>query len=116
MILQKTVTLDRNRTATVYELTVAEVRQLLSEHCGLQQAPTLELLTDRHGEAKAMLATAIQLPDGEVLDDLPLSEWMAVHQAFVDLNQTLFQLAAARDQAAATQDRRSDSLINPAQD
>lgn len=103
MRLQKVIPLDEaGRFATVRELTVAEVRQLLSEHCLLKQVPTLELLTSHHGEAKAVLHDAIGLPNNEALDDLPLSELLLISTAFVELNQALFQLAAAREQVAAT--------------
>ncbi|MFA6701015.1 MAG: hypothetical protein WCS28_12705 [Thiomicrospira sp.] len=111
MRLEKIVTLDdAGRFATVRELTVAEVRQLLSEHCLLKQVPTLELLTSHHGEAKAVLQDAIELPNDEALDDLPLSELLQISEAFVQLNQALFQLAAAKEQVAAeTQDRPSSN-------
>lgn len=109
MRLSKTIPLNKGRFATVHELTVAEVRQLLSEHSTLSQAPTLELLRENHGEAKQVLSQAIELPKGETLDDLPLSEWLLINSAFIELNQALFQLAAAREQVAATQDRPSNS-------
>ncbi len=109
MRLSKTVPLDNHRTATLRELNVAEVRQLISEHSTLNQIPTLELLSGHHGEAKAVLHAAIQLPEGEALDDLPLSELLLINAAFIELNAALFQLAAAKDTAAATPDRPSNS-------
>ena len=109
MRLNKTIMLDAKRIATVRELTVAEVRQLISEHSTLSQVPTLELLGLNHGEAKSVLHTAISLPKGEALDELPLSELLLINEAFIELNQALFQLAAAKDQAAAAHDRQSNS-------
>jgi hypothetical protein len=109
MILQKTVVLDQDRTAIVRELTVAEVRQLLSEHHSLRQIPTLELLQSNHAEAKQILKNVIALPHGETLDQLPLSELLQIHAVFMELNQALFQLAAAMDPAAAIPDRPSSS-------
>lgn len=111
MRLEKTVLLDnQGRYAVVRELTVAEVRKLLSEHSTLSNVPTLELLTGRHAEAKQVLSQAITLaPFDETLDDLPLSELLLINVAFIELNQALFQLAAAREQVAAEPDRPSDS-------
>lgn len=116
MRLSKVVALDESRAATVRELTVAEVRQLLSEHSTLKQAPTMELLRANHGEASALLVAAIDLPEGEVFDELPLSELLMINAAFLDVNKALFQLAAAMEQVAVPPDRQSPSSIASAQD
>ena len=75
----------------------------------MSQVPTLELLGGNHGEAQAVLCHSITLPNGETLDGLPLSELLMINDAFIELNQALFQVAAAMERAAADQDRPSSS-------
>ncbi|MGR8932213.1 MAG: hypothetical protein ACU836_16405 [Gammaproteobacteria bacterium] len=102
MRLDHTLLLDeQGRTATVRELTVADVRQLLSEHCPFNKSPIMELLTDNQYLAKAFLSGIVIPPDGESLDKLPFTELVMIDKLFMEINQSVFLFAAAKGVAAS---------------
>jgi len=115
MRLNHIVYLDETgRTATVRQMTVGEVRQLLTEHCAMTLSPVLELLGEHHFEAKAFLNDIVTPPDGETLDKLPFSELMLIDKVFMEANKAVFQQAAAMG-AAANREAHSNSSIPSAQ-
>ncbi len=93
MKLRKVVKLDANRSATVEELTVRQVRHLISQFSNLTAAPLQDLLGDKFAEAGELLKDCIALPNGENLDDLTGSEIEALSVAFKEVNAAFLRLA-----------------------
>ena len=93
MKLRKVVALDANRSATVHELTVKQVRHLVSQFSTLTAKPLHDLLGDKFAEAGALLNDCIDLPPGESLDDLTGSEIEALSEAFKEVNAAFLRLA-----------------------
>jgi len=88
---EKTITLSENRTATVRELRVRDVRRLVGEMKTLTSLEFTALnLTELFGEQfDRLLAIAgdlVEMPAGETAEDLSLSEGEEILQAMQEVN------------------------------
>lgn len=89
----KTIPLDDTRAATVHELRVKDIRQLIGKFSGLSALPVQELLTDKFHEAAELLKDCVTLPKGETLDDLTGSELETIAEGFKEVNAGFLRLA-----------------------
>ncbi|AFL76240.1 hypothetical protein [Thiocystis violascens] len=99
MRTHKTLDLDPGRAVTVRELRVRDVRQILAALTPEQaKRPLPELIREHLPDLLALLGDSLTLPDGEVLDDLSLSECETLGRAWWELHQRFFAplLALAR--------------------
>lgn len=106
---QTTVDLGEQRTATVRELRVRDVRLILERLSALQDLPHLmeqplaRLVQERLPELLALAGESLVLPEGTALDDLSLSECRTLGEAWWELHRDFFAplLALAQSQIGA---------------
>lgn len=89
---QKIIALDDNRALIVRELQVRQVRQLIGVTDTLDGADIVELLLARYAEIEPLLGDCVQLPPGESLDDLAISEIDTAVAAFLEVNASFLAL------------------------
>lgn len=94
MRLQKSVSLDDNRSVTVLELRVKDARNLMTQARRLDKLPVRELLTDRFHEICELLSACLEFSDDTTLDDLTFSEVNAVKDAMLEVNAAFLGLMA----------------------
>lgn len=90
MRTRRTLTLSDGRDATILEARVSDVRRLLALlPDDAAKLDLLALVRARLPDLLAILGDGLELPAGESLDDLPLSEietliaaWWEMHRAF----------------------------------
>lgn len=111
MRLQKTLSLDDNRSVTVLELRVKDARNLMAQAKGLEQIELNELLTQRFDEVAALLNECVRLPDAESLDDLSFSELETVKDGLLEVNASFLGLLGL---AGLLPETLSDSSTGPA--
>lgn len=104
MKLHKVVTLREDKTATVNEFSVADVRHIVSKFGGLSKMPGMDLLTARYEDADAIIGGCIEFSDGSSLSDLSGSELEVVITAMVEVNQSFFRLAGLAGLVPAVQE------------
>jgi len=90
---EKVISLDENRTITVQELRVKDVRQLLSGFTDLDKLDMASLLGERFGRISKLIEPFIEFPDGETIDDLSGSELQQVIDGFKAVNKPFLILA-----------------------
>ena len=90
---EKIITLDENRTITVQELRVKDVRQLLSGFTDLDKLDMASLLGERFGGISKLIEPFIEFPEGETIDDLSGSELQQVIDGFKQVNIPFLILA-----------------------
>jgi hypothetical protein len=112
----RTLDLDPGRRVTVHELRLRDVHHLLGLFTADALArPLPELLLAHWPEVMAMLDGALELPDGETLDDLSLSDAQRVGQGWWELHKDFFLGVLGGDllaQAAALQGLASAAPSN----
>jgi hypothetical protein len=89
----KIITLDENRTVTVKELRVREVRNLLAGFTDLDKLDAAALFGPHFAEISALLEPFIIFPSGESLDDLSGSELTLVIDGLKKVNHDFLVLA-----------------------
>lgn len=89
----KTLPLDDTRAATVHELRVKDIRQLIGRFSGLSALPITDLLGERFHEAAELLQDCVTLPKDETLDDLTGSELELIAEGFKQVNAGFLRLA-----------------------
>lgn len=92
MRLQKTITLDENRSATIHELRVKDVRNIVAQVKSLDEADIRVLFSDRFDEMTGLLDSCLSLPDGESLADLTFSELNKIKDAVLEVNAAFLDL------------------------
>jgi hypothetical protein len=105
------IMLDENRTVTVQELRVKDVRQLLSRVTDLDKLDMTALLGQRFTELSKLLEPFIEFPQGESLDDLCGSELQQVLDGFKQVNAPFLILAGLEPAVAKPEPKR---LTEPA--
>lgn len=98
---QKSIELEPGRDATIRELRVRDMRQILAVLTPEQtQRPLPELLREHLPDLLALLGDSLTLPPDTVLDDLSLSECEAIGRVWWALHQRFFAPLLALGQAA----------------
>ncbi|MGR9051369.1 MAG: hypothetical protein ACU84J_01845 [Gammaproteobacteria bacterium] len=97
MRLQKTISLDADRSVTVRELRVNDARNIMAQAEGLKTFGVKELVTQRIDELSALLKDCIELPNGETLGDLTFSEVKEVKNALLEVNESFLDLLGIRE-------------------
>jgi hypothetical protein len=86
-----TVELDAGRRCIVRELRVRDMRQILTILTPEQLArPVPEILRSHLPDLLTLLDDCLQLPDGETLEDLSISECEAIGKTWWELHRAFF--------------------------
>lgn len=88
----KNIKLDDNRSVTLLELRVRDVRRAMGEAKNLENISIDELIGERFNEVAHLLGDCVQLPEGETLEDLTFSEITAIKNAFIEVNTAFLDL------------------------
>lgn len=100
MRLSKVVPLDEQRSVTVTELRVKDVRNLVAQYKALDGLKIADLLGGRFDELVALLPGCLAFPEGESLNDLSGSEMMMVAGALLEVNAAFLSLLPQEARAA----------------
>lgn len=89
-----TVELEAGRRAIVRELRVRDMRHIMSIITNDELTrPVTDILRSHLPELLTLLDDSLQLPEGEVIDDLSLSECETIGRAWWELHRAFFMRA-----------------------
>jgi hypothetical protein len=91
----QTVTLDKNAVAIVKEVSITDIRYLLSLSEKISQGEPLRVLTEHFDELLTIIHRFCELPKDYEVDELSGSELVQLWNGFIEVNSDFLAKAGA---------------------